>query len=279
MRLQEESLLHSSRGLLDTARFSPHLISESSLHDKEAHFLKWVAHEFAHERHRGTGADSEQEEISAAAEVVLQALRSEEERLHVRRRQLDDNVHALTYSPQSTLAEVDEEKIGLRRPLDRWWERKNKSFTDENTRNNLLLKMAAGEQRRSWVHRTRGIVLEEGELVSPETDRLQKKRTMQEIGFLQRRGKSWCAQPIDKSLRMPGTCIKKVARYSAAPEIDAMQMDLGDQIRTADGWLWVVRCCGRKRQWVRTNFEPSIRIKSRGHQKAGDSPDSKATGQ
>ena len=86
-----------------------------------------------------------------------------------------------------------------------------------------------------------------------------QKDSMQEIGFLQRRGKSWCAQPIDKSLRMPGTCIKKVARYSAAPEIDAMQMDLGDQIRTADGWLWVVRSCGGAKRWVRTDFESSIK--------------------
>ena len=36
-------------------------------------------------------------------------------------------------------------------------------------------------------------------------------------------------------------------------------MDLGDEERDKDGWLWVVRSCGGEKRWVRTDFESSIK--------------------
>ena len=67
-----------------------------------------------------------------------------------------------------------------------------------------------------------------------------------------------CAQPLDTSLKIPGSRIKQSTRVSGAPEQDAMKMDLGDQIRTKDGWIWAVRSSGRRRHWVRANFESQI---------------------
>ena len=87
------------------------------------------------------------------------------------------------------------------------------------------------------------------------------KRNVDSFNMIQRRGESWCTQPLDKTLKMPGSSIKKQDRYSAAPAQDAMKMDLGDESRAKDGWLWVVRSCGGKRQWIRTGFESSIKPK------------------
>jgi hypothetical protein len=41
--------------------------------------------------------------------------------------------------------------------------------------------------------------------------------------------------------------------------MDAEKMDLGDEVRDKDGWLWVVRSCGGAKRWVRTDFESSIK--------------------
>jgi hypothetical protein len=184
--------------------------------------------------------------------------RSEEDRLRQRRKQLDENLEDLIYDPASSLAQLDEEKIGLKRPMGRWWERADRGFTEENSRNNLMVKLTASG-RRPWVHSKYGVCMTQVGEGSPELDRLEKQRVYQNVGRAQRRGESWCAAPLDKSLQMPGSGIKKQQRFSAAPAQDPMKMELGDEVRSKDGWLWVVRSCGGKRNWVRTTFESSIK--------------------
>jgi len=157
--------------------------------------------------------------------------RSEEERLRQRRKQLDENLQDLIYDPASTLEQVDAEKIGLRRPVGKWWERSDRGFTEENWRNNLVVRLsAASSARRPWVHSKKGVCMVQVAQVSPELDRRDKQRTYQDVGRAQRRGESWCAAPLDKSLHMPGSGIKKQQRYSAAPAQDPMKMELGDEV-------------------------------------------------
>ena len=164
----------------------------------------------------------------------------------------------LIYDPGSSLAQVDAEKIGLRLPMGRWWERADRGFTEENSRNNLMVKLTASG-RRPWVHSKYGVCMTQVGEGSPQQDRVEKQRLYQNVGRAQRRGESWCAAPLDKSLQMPGSGIKKQQRFSAAPAQDPMKMELGDEVRSKDGWLWVVRSCGGKRNWVRTTFESSIK--------------------
>jgi len=130
--------------------------------------------------------------------------------------------------------------------VGRWWERADRGFTEENSRNNLMVKLSASG-RRPWVHSKYGVCMTQVAEGSPELDRLEKQRLYQNVGRAQRRGESWCAAPLDKSLQMPGSGIKKQQRFSAAPAQDPMKMELGDEVRSKDGWLWVVRSCGGKR--------------------------------
>jgi len=251
--------------LLKAVRFSPHLVPKPLEHD-EAGFLRWVA--LQEEGQRGAAAAVGEAAAGAdgvladGAGRVLMALREEEARLRERRKQLDENVEELVYlAPKQALTSVDREKIGLRSPATRWWERSDRGFTEENLRNNLIMKLAAPQAREPWVHTKLGVAVREVGLASPELDRLEKKRNYQLVGCAQRRGQSWCAQPLDKTLRMPASGIKKQNRYSAAPAMDAEKMDLGDEVRGKDGWLWVVRSCGGKKRWVRNDFESNIKRK------------------
>ena len=70
------------------------------------------------------------------------------------------------------------------------------------------------------MHTKLQVAVHEVGMTSPELDRLEKKRNYQVVGCAQRRGQSWCAQPLDKTLRMPAASMKKQPRYSAGVSRD-----------------------------------------------------------
>jgi len=66
----------------------------------------------------------------------------------------------------------------------RWWERTDRGFTEENLRNNLVLKVSQHTET-TWVHTKMGVSLDEVGQVSPSLDRLEKKRNYQVVGCAQ----------------------------------------------------------------------------------------------
>ena len=189
MHTQEE-MLQRLAGLLKEADLAPHLVA-SALQDNEVRFLQWVASHYAPPPDQGSGAqEGTVTAVTDGTRLVLQALRDQDEGLRARRRQLDDNVQGLLFDSGGSLSALDGGKIGLPRPRDRWWERSDKVFTQENERNSLLVKMAGAAGSPGGA---------DGELTSPAKDRKEQMRQNRRVGWAQRQGYSWCALPLASS--------------------------------------------------------------------------------
>ena len=183
-------MLQRLAGLLKEADLAPHLVA-SALQDNEVRFLQWVASHYAPPPDQGSGAqEGTVTAVTDGTRLVLQALRDQDEGLRARRRQLDDNVQGLVFDSGGSLSALDGGKIGLPRPRDRWWERSDKVFTQENERNSLLVKMAGAAGSPGGA---------DGELTSPAKDRKEQMRQNRRVGWAQRQGYSWCALPLASS--------------------------------------------------------------------------------
>ena len=183
-------MLQRLAGLLKEADLAPHLVA-SALQDNEVRFLQWVASHYAPPPDQGSGAqEGTVTAVTDGTRLVLQALRDQDEGLRARRRQLDDNVQGLLFDSGGSLSALDGGKIGLPRPRDRWWERSDKVFTQENERNSLLVKMAGAAGSMGGA---------DGELTSPAKDRKEQMRQNRRVGWAQRQGYSWCALPLASS--------------------------------------------------------------------------------
>ena len=183
-------MLQRLAGLLKEADLAPHLVA-SALQDNEVRFLQWVASHYAPPPDQGSGAqEGTVTAVTDGTRLVLQALRDQDEGLRARRRQLDDNVQGLVFDSGGSLSALDGGKIGLPRPRDRWWERPDKVFTQENERNSLLVKMAGAAGSPGGA---------DGELTSPAKDRKEQMRQNRRVGWAQRQGYSWCALPLASS--------------------------------------------------------------------------------
>ena len=186
----QEEMLQRLAGLLKEADLAPHLVA-SALQDNEVRFLQWVASHYAPPPDQGSGAqEGTVTAVTDGTRLVLQALRDQDEGLRARRRQLDDNVQGLLFDSGGSLSALDGGKIGLPRPRDRWWERSDKVFTQENERNSLLVKMAGAAGSPGGA---------DGELTSPAKDRKEQMRQNRRVGWAQRQGYSWCALPLASS--------------------------------------------------------------------------------